>query len=158
MPQGLPGPGSSTCSAGEYARKHVPLADFAATADAAHLLPSTAFPSNYDSLPAVSFVVPDLAHDGHDGSLSTADRWLHDRLGGYAAWARTHDSLLIVTFDEDDHDTSDNRILTVITGQHVKPGTYSERIDHIRLLQTVEAAFRLPPLGAARHPITDIWR
>jgi phosphatidylinositol-3-phosphatase len=156
--QSLPAPGSSACTSGAYARKHVPLADFAATADARHVLPFTAFPSDFGSLPAVSLVVPDLDHDAHDGSLATADRWLHDRLGRYATWARTHDSLLIVTFDEDDHDTSDNRILTVVTGQHVRPGRYAERVDHIRLLQTVEAAFRLPPLGAARRPIVDIWR
>src|SRR3954469_13009389 len=48
--QGLPEAGSPACTAGAYARKHVPLADFAATSDARHLLPFSAFPTDFNTL------------------------------------------------------------------------------------------------------------
>jgi phosphatidylinositol-3-phosphatase len=156
--QGLPQAGSLACSSGSYARKHNPLADFGATAGADHNLPFSAFPSDYSTLPSVALVVPDLDHDAHDGSLATADDWLRSELGGYATWAASHDSLLIVTFDEQESDKPANRILTVFSGAHVRPGSYSESIDHVRVLHTIESAFGLPPLGSAAPPITDVWR
>jgi acid phosphatase len=156
--QGLPGAGSAACLDGAYARKHDPLADFAATAGSAHNLPFSAFPQDFDALPSVSLVVPDLDHDAHDGSVATADDWLRTELGAYAAWAPTHNSLLIVTFDEEDGGKSANRILTVFSGAHVRTGASSERIDHIRVLHTVEAAFDLPLLGRRAAPITDVWQ
>ncbi|MGN6743619.1 MAG: hypothetical protein ACTHJL_10030, partial [Amnibacterium sp.] len=60
-------------------------------------------------------------------------------------------------FDEDEQ-TSANHILTVFSGAHVLPGTSSERIDHVRVLSTVEAAFGLPRLDASAAPITDVWQ
>jgi acid phosphatase len=156
--QSLPSAGSTTCSAGPYARKHDPLADFSATSGAAHDLPFSAFPSDYGRLPSVAFVAPDLDHDAHDGTLTAADDWLRGNLGGYATWAATHDSLLIVTFDEEDGGAAANRILTVFSGAHVRPGTYDERIDHVRVLHTIESSFGLAHLGAAAPPITDVWK
>lgn len=154
--QSIPAAGSAACTAGPYARKHDPLADFAATAGPAHDLPFSAFPSDYDRLPSVALVVPDLDHDAHDGTVAEADDWLRAHLASYAAWAPSHDSLLVVTWDEDE-DTSANRILTVFAGAHVQPGTATERIDHVRVLHTIEASFGLPLLGRAAAPITDAW-
>ncbi|HEY0374900.1 MAG TPA: alkaline phosphatase family protein [Amnibacterium sp.] len=156
--QGLPGAGSAACVDGAYARKHNPLADFAATAGSAHNLPFSAFPHDFAALPAVSLVVPDLDHDAHDGSVATADDWLRTELGAYAAWAPTHDSLLIVTFDEEDGGKAANRILTVFSGAHVRSGTSAQRIDHYRVLHTIEASFDLPLLGRPAAPITDVWQ
>ena len=153
----LPAAGDPTCTAGAYARKHNPLADFSATAGARHDLPFSAFPTDYSNLPAVSLVVPNLDHDMHDGSIATGDEWLSSHLGAYAAWAKTHDSLLVVTFDEDD-DTPTNRIYTTFSGAHVRPGTYSQPVNHVSLLHTVEASFGLPLLGATAPPITAVWR
>jgi hypothetical protein len=155
--QSLPAPGSAVCTAGAYARKHDPLADFTATAGAAHDLPFTAFPSDFDALPSVSLVVPDLDHDAHNGSLAAADDWLRTELGAYAAWAPSHDSLLIVTFDEGDGAAAENRILTVLNGAHVRHGTYAEVIDHVRVLHTIESSFGLRLLGRTAAPITDVW-
>jgi len=40
------------------------------------------------------------------------------------------------------------------------PLRYGERVDHYRLLRTVQAMYGLPPLGhsADAPPITDVWR
>lgn len=152
--EGLPEPGFTGCSSGSYARKHNPWVNFA-DVPASVNLPFTAFPAGYGSLPTVSFVIPDLEHDMHDGTVGQADQWLSGHLGGYAAWAPAHRSLLIVTVDEDDY-SADNRIATVVAGAFVRPGRYSERVDHYRLLRTLTDAYHLAPLGPG-SAITDIW-
>jgi phospholipase C len=156
--EGLPAAGSTTCVSGAYARKHNPLADFDATKDAKHDLPLTAFPADFSTLPTVSLVVPDLDHDMHDGSVQAGDTWLRDHLGAYATWARTHDSLLVVTADEDDR-SAGNHILTIVSGQHVRAGATSSRhVTHYGLLHMIEDAYGLPRLGPPAPSITGIWR
>lgn len=156
--EGLPAAGSPVCSAGKYARKHVPWANFT-NVPAANSLPFSAFPrGNYSSLPTVSFVIPDNDDNMHDGSIAQADSWLNRELSGYANWAVANNSLLIVTFDEDDNG-SRNQIPTVFYGAHVRPGNYSEQINHYNVLSTVEQMYGLPKTGYAANaaPITDIW-
>ena len=155
----LPAPGSPACSAGEYARKHVPWADFANVPGSVSL-PFTSFPAtDFARLPTVSFVVPDLCHDMHDCSVATGDAWLRAHLSGYADSALTHRSLLVLTWDEDDG-SQGNHIPTIFVGQQVRPGSYAEPVTHYRVLATIEAAYALPRDGqaAAAAPITDIWR
>ena len=138
-------------------RKHDPWESFAGSAAVERDL--SAFPREFSALPTVSFVIPDLDDDMHNGSVAAGDAWLRRHIGGYADWCRTHASLLIVTFDEDD-DAHDNRVPTLFFGAQVKPGRYDEHIDHYAVLRTVEAMYGLKPLGlsAARRPITDVWR
>ena len=156
--EGLPSVGSPDCSAGEYARKHVPWADFSNVPGSVSL-PFASFPATaFARLPAVSFVIPDLCHDMHDCSVAAGDTWLRAHIGGYADWAMTHDSLLIVTWDEDDGSPG-NHITTIFAGQKVRPGSYSDPITHYSVLATIEAAYALPRDGqaATATPITNIW-
>ncbi|MCA2311109.1 alkaline phosphatase family protein [Mycobacterium intracellulare subsp. chimaera] len=156
--EGLPTVGSPVCTAGKYARKHVPWANFT-NVPAANSMPFSAFPMrNYASLPTVSFVIPNNDNNMHDGSIAQADAWLNRQLSGYANWAVANNSLLILTFDEDDNG-SHNQIPTVFYGAHVRPGNYSEQINHYNVLSTVEQMYGLPKTGyaASAAPITDIW-
>ncbi len=156
--ESMPYPGYTGCAHGDYVRRHAPWTDFPD-------LPASVtrtwqqWPGDYNRLPTVSFVVPNLRHDMHDGSVREGDDWLRGNLSRYADWARTHNSLLIVTWDEDDG-TANNRIPTLITGARVRPGRYGELVDHYRLLRTLEAMYGLPALGtsAQRTPITDVWQ
>jgi acid phosphatase len=52
-----------------------------------------------------------------------------------------------------------NHIATIIVGARVAPGRYGERIDHYRVLRTLEDAYGLPHAGgsATAEPITSIW-
>jgi len=154
----LPHTGYLGCTSGDYARKHAPWTDFPAL-PASVDQPWSRHPADWSALPTVSFVIPDLQHDMHDGTVRQADDWLRANLGGYVQWARSHDSVLLVTWDEDD-DTPANRIPTLIVGAHVRPGVYTEAVDHYRLLRTIEALYGLPTAGqsARRAPITDIWQ
>jgi phosphatidylinositol-3-phosphatase len=157
--ESLPAPGSPECKAGKYARKHVPWVSFG-NIPASYSLPFSAFPppANYPSLPTVAFVTPNLDNDMHDGSIAAGDAWLYQNLSQYAEWAKANNSLLILTWDEDDN-TSRNQIPTVIYGANVRPGAYSEPISHYNVLSTLEQMYGLPKLGyATRAPaITDIW-
>jgi phosphatidylinositol-3-phosphatase len=156
--EGLPAVGSTVCSAGKYARKHVPWANFT-NVPPANSLPFSAFPTgNYAALPTVSFVIPNNDDNMHDGSIAQGDAWLSRELSGYANWAVTNNSLLIVTWDEDDGGPR-NQIPTVIYGAHVQPGTYSEQINHYSVLATLEQMYGLPKIGyaAGAAPIATIW-
>jgi hypothetical protein len=156
--EGLPAVGSTVCSAGKYARKHVPWANFS-NVPPANSVPFSAFPmGNYASLPTVSFVIPNNDNNMHDGSIAAGDAWLNRQLSGYANWAVANNSLLIVTWDEDDN-TSRNQIPTVFYGAHVQPGTYNEQISHYNVLSTCEEMYGLPKTGDAVNApaITDIW-
>lgn len=156
--EGLPAVGSPACTAGKYARKHVPWANFT-NVPPANSLPFSGFPmGNYASLPTVSFVIPNNDDNMHDGSIAQADTWLNRELSGYANWAVANNSLLIVTWDEDDN-SSRNQIPTIFYGAHVVPGNYAERITHYNLLSTIEQMYGLPKTGyaAGAPPIADIW-
>ncbi|MBP2329552.1 acid phosphatase [Kibdelosporangium banguiense] len=156
--EAMPSDGYTGCSSGTYRRKHNSWVDFSNVPASSNLRYSR-FPSDYTQLPTVSFVTPDMCHDMHDCPIGTGDTWLKNHLDGYVQWAKTHNSLLIVTFDED-CGTPVNQIFTVFVGAHVKPGTYSKRIDHYTVLRTIEASYDLPGINNAanRSPIVDGWQ
>lgn len=154
----LPSPGSDVCANGSYQRKHNPWVDFS-NVPAASNQPFTAFPTtDYSGLPKVSFVVPNQQHDMHDGTVEQADTWLKSNLDGYAQWAKTHNSLLIVTWDEDDF-TQSNQIPTIFVGPMVKTGQDATHITHYNVLRTLEDMYGAAPSGEAANatPITDCW-
>ena len=153
----LPSVGSLVCTSGAYARKHAPWVNFTNIPTTTNL-PYSYFPTDYTTLPTVSFVIPNLNDDMHDGTIQQGDSWLQQHLNAYAQWAMTHNSLLIITFDEDDG-SQGNRIATIFVGQMVVPGQYSELIYHFNVLRTLEDMFDLPYAGVSGsyQPITDVW-
>jgi hypothetical protein len=155
--ESMPSNGYTGCTSGSYARKHNPWVNFTSVPAASNLTFSD-FPTDYTTLPTVSFVVPNLLNDMHDGSVATGDAWLQQHLDGYAQWAKTHHSLLVVTWDEDDS-SANNQIPTIFVGGPVQPGSYPEPINHYNVLRTIEDAYGLPYAGASATatPITDTW-
>jgi hypothetical protein len=73
--ESLPQMGFSGCTSGSYARKHAPWVNFTSL-PASTNRPFSVFPSNYDALPTVSFVIPNLENDMHDGTVAQGDQWL----------------------------------------------------------------------------------
>lgn len=145
------------CIYGAYMRKHNPAANWKELA--AYNLPFTAFPQDYSQLPTVALVVPDQRHDMHDGSIAEGDAWLARNIGPYVQWAMAHNSLLILTWDED-NGWNGNRIATIFAGAMVKPGKSAQRINHYTVLRTIAEMYGLPHLGesAKEKPIAGIWR
>lgn len=157
--QGMPHEGFTDCTSGAYVRRHNPWVNFS-NLPASVNRPWSAFPKDYEDLPTVSFVIPDVENDMHDGSVRQADTWLRDNLGGYARWALSHNSLLVVTWDEDeDGDSKANHIPTFLVGEQVRPGDYDEPNNLYGLLRTFLDAFGLPTLdhSSTARPI-DVWR
>ena len=172
-----------------YARKHVPWISFAnvpndktvATSSNLRFKDFPTHPSGYHTLPTVSFVIPNLENDMHNGSIENSipagDRWLKKNIDSYYQWAKDHNSLLILTFDENANKrgyigltnpivnsnscVGDNRyreycvdlqnhIVTIFAGAHIKAGEYSEGkgITHVNILRTIEAMYGLSKAGS----------
>jgi len=142
----LPMAGSTMTKPGEYARKHNPASSFADVPPDDNQ-PFSEFPSDFTQLPTVSMVIPNQLHDMHSSTIRRGDQWLHSHMRAYARWARSHNSLLIVTWDEGaggkDH------IPMIFYGAGVKRRQFKRHVDHYSLLRTVEAMYHLPSLGAA---------
>jgi hypothetical protein len=183
--------------AGLYARKHVPWISFsnvpngteAASSSNLRFADFPSDPAHYDQLPVVALVIPNLVNDMHNGPVSTSipagDAWLKKHIDPYYQWAKSHNSLLIITFDEN-HDRRhyqgltnphldprscagsgrdpefckdlENRIVTIFAGAHIKAGDYAEGtgITHVNVLRTIEAMYGLSPAGA-QQPNAAGW-
>jgi hypothetical protein len=154
----LPAAGSTVCSSGAYVRRHVPWVNFTNVPASANQ-PFTSFPTDFTTLPTVSVVVPNLNNDMHDGTISQGDTWLQQHLNAYIQFAQSNNSLLIITWDEDDSSMS-NQIPTIFLGPMVKQGQFSEHINHFNVLRTIEDLYGLTHAGAAANAtaITDIWQ
>jgi hypothetical protein len=153
----LPSAGYNGCTSAAYARKHNPWVDFS-NVPVSDNLPLTSFPAEYSTLPTLAIVVPNLNNDMHNGTVQQGDSWLQQHTDAYLQWAIGHNSLVVVTWDEDDSST-DNHIPTIFVGAMVNPGQYAEVIDHYNILRTLEEMYTLPHAGntAAALAITDVW-
>jgi hypothetical protein len=145
--QGLPEAGSRGCRQHPYETSHNPPASFR-NVPRTMLAKASAFGAEFTALPTVSFLIPDENDSMAVGDVSTGDAWLREHITPYAAWATTHRSLLVITWDQADPADADNHIPMVAIGTGVRIGTVTERVDHYRLLATIEDAFGLPRLGA----------
>lgn len=161
----LPAPGDATTvmtfypdGGDRYARKHVPWTNWQSstipqppnTLPPSVNQPFTAFPTNFDLLPDVAIVVPNEQHDMHSGPnrVAAGDQWLAQNLRAYASWAVTHNSLLIVTWDEDDYFAA-NQIATVFYGAHLRPGENDGGWTLHHLLRTIADLTGAAPMGKA---------
>jgi hypothetical protein len=170
----LPNTGSTVTKLGHYARKHVPWISFGnipqgTNPDSSTNLQFAQFPSDFSKLPTVAVVVPNLINDMHDPgnhpeiAVKNGDVWLKKNIDPYYQWAKKHNSLLIVTFDESDDPTGylgltdpasryvdiQNRIPTIFAGAHVRHGDYEEGggVTHVNILRTIEVIYGLRMSG-----------
>jgi acid phosphatase len=164
----LPSVGSFIWSVGLYARKHHPWVNWQDSATnglpATANLSLTSFPADYTRFPTVSVIVPNQANDMYHGkdpdTIQTGDHWLQEHLDAYVQWAQQHNSLLIVTWDEDNNKKEHNWIATLFVGPMVQAGRYDQRITHDNVLRTNEDLYGLSHAGASADAtsITLIWK
>jgi hypothetical protein len=88
--------------------------------------------------------------------VATGDRFLARLVPGLIPALGPH-GFLVVTYDEGDSDAGccgdpgGGRIAVVVAGPDVRAGAVLRRsIDHYGILRSIESAFGLPKLGAAR--------
>jgi phospholipase C len=113
--EALPHQGYDGGDTGEYAERHNPLSYMSDVrnnqSQLQNLVPVTqlAIDIANHALPNYGFIVPDLLHDAHDGTLAQADAWLQANIAPLLSspdFSAPGDGLLIITFDESV--TSDN--------------------------------------------------
>jgi acid phosphatase len=177
--QSMPSVGYTGYTTGAYTRGHNPWVNWQNDAPdatpnqlpSAVNLPFTFFPTTaagFAQLPTVSFVTPDANHNMHDGAtlaqrLANGDNFIKDNLSAYYDWAKTHNSLLIVTADEDDRSIPPgnyNKVPAIFAGASVRPGTtLSSSYTLHDTLRTIEDMYALPHAAAANNsrPITGIF-
>jgi len=166
--ESMPSVGFDGCSSENnyYERKHNPAVNWQDNNASPEVnMPFANFPIDYTNLPTVSMVVPNQINDmhgddqNHSDLISHGDSWLKSNLVSYVQWAKTNNSLLIITWDEDDG-SNNNHIPTIFIGPMVKPGQYTSRIDHYNVLRTIIDMYELSSIGhsADREPIIDVWK
>jgi phosphatidylinositol-3-phosphatase len=115
-----------------------------------------------NSLPAFSFITPNLIDDMHDGSLQQGDTWLSQNLPSIfnSAEYRAGQVVVFVTWDEGEGGSSNNcatntsdigcSVATMVASPSTPMGTESGVLfNHYSLLLTTEELLRLPALGQA---------
>jgi len=166
---------------GDYARKHVPFLSFEEVQEkwCDHVIRvdsgkgnSLLGDDNYfvrdakAGLVAYSFYSPNMNNDGHNTNVLFAAEWLHKFLDKTFPEKLRKGTLVIVTFDESDHN-ADNQIYTLFLGDMVKeasqqdPKVLSRHYTHYNVLRTIEDNFGLEPLAEGDRDapsITDIWK
>ena len=170
--------------AGDYVRRHVPFLSFAEVqqkwCDRVVRVDSTKSNTLLGGLAgddffirdaktglvAYSFYSPNMNDDGHNTNVGVAGAWVSRFLDKTFNEKLRKGTLVIVTFDESDHN-SDNRIYTLFLGDMVKdagqqdPKVLDRRYTHYNVLRTIEDNFGLQPLAEGDRdaaPITDIWK
>jgi phospholipase C len=161
-------PGYLGGNTGLYVIRHNPfamLSDVANNTEVANqvIQPFSLFTTDAanKTLPAFSFVVPDLVDDSHDGTPQAADNWLQSNVVGplaaNPAFQAGGDGLLIVLFDESEGTDVANgggHIACVFWGPIVKAGytqTSENVYKHENMLRTVMEVLNLsnPPAAAS---------
>jgi acid phosphatase len=103
-------------------------------------------------LPQWVFITPNMIHDGHNSTLSTATTWTHDFLKPLLEdGAFDERTLILVTFDESEDYNKPNRIGSMLLGNAIPRDLKGQRdqtvYTHYSVLSTVEFNWRLPNLG-----------
>ncbi|WP_243640398.1 alkaline phosphatase family protein [Nocardioides jejuensis] len=104
------------------------------------------------TLPNVGFLIPNLVHDAHDGTLAQADTWISDRIATLTAgkdWAAGR-LAVVITADEDDK-KSGNRVLTVVASKYQQKKVVTTHLNHYSLTRFIEQVLHVPLL---RHAST----
>jgi hypothetical protein len=104
-----------------------------------------------NALPNVGFLIPNLSHDAHNGTLATADAWLKKRLAPVLA-SRDFTSgrlVVIVTADEDNRQ-SGNTVLTSVLTPALSHKVVNTTLNHYSLTRYIAHVLGVTPLRNGR--------
>jgi len=138
-------------SAPSYAVRHNPWTYFRSGASqcAVHDHNTAGFTTaaQRNALPNVGFLIPNLCHDAHDCSLSTADAFLKSNLAPVLASSDFTSGRLVVvvTADEDDKH-SNNNVLTSVLTPRLSGKVVSTALTHYSLTRYIAQVLGVAPL------------
>jgi hypothetical protein len=156
---------------GDYAVRHNPPAYFTSLANCqANDVPYTQLAADLggNTLPAFSFITPNLISDMHDGTVAQGDAWLSGNLPAIlnSPEYTSGSTAIFITFDEGSGDspgencsvnTSDGscHVVTIVISPSTPAGARSSTLlNHYSLLATTERLLGLPLLGQAASAAT----
>ena len=152
-------------NSGEYAVRHNPPPYYTTLSGCASFdvpYPQLASDLSAGTLPAFSFVTPNLIDDMHDGTIAQGDTWLANNLPtilNSSAYQAGH-VVLVVTWDEGEGGTATDcatnttdigcHVATIVVSPSTVAGTQSATLfNHYSLLGTTEQLLGMPLLGQA---------
>lgn len=103
-------------------------------------------------LPNVGFLIPNVVHDAHDGTLAQADDWIARRINMMTSgpdWAAGR-LAIVITADEDAHNEG-NRVLTVVGSKYQAHKVVTTRLNHYSLTRFIEDVLHVSHLRNARY-------
>src|SRR6266568_3074355 len=152
-------------NAGEYAIRHNPPPYYTTLSGCAAddvPYPQLAADLAANTLPAFSFVTPNVIDDMHDGTIPDGDTWLASNLPTIfnSAAYQSGTTAVFVTWDEGEGGKSNDcatnttdvgcQVATIVVSPSTAPGTTSGTLfNHYSLLGTAEQLLGLPKLGEA---------
>jgi len=150
---------------GEYAVRHNPPPYFSTLAGCSQFdVPYSQLASDLaaGTLPAFSFITPNVIDDMHDGTIADGDNWLKANLPAIfnSQQYRDGSTAVFVTWDEGEGGTAQKgatnttdvgcHVATIVISPSTRPGTRSGTLfNHYSLLGTAEQLLGLPKLGLA---------
>jgi hypothetical protein len=154
-----------------YFKHHDPFvyfSDVIGTAQANNVVPFSQFSSDLtsDTLPDFSFIIPNVLHDAHDGTLAAADQWLSTNIDPLIKSSAFQSSgMLIILFDEaEDADTSHGggHVPFVIVGPQIKTGykstTLYQHQSTLRLVLSTLGVKSFPGAAAAAPDMGEFFK
>ena len=153
-------------NSGEYAVRHNPPPYYTTLSGCATFdVPYTQLSADLaaGTLPAFSFVTPNLIDDMHDGTIADGDTWLSNNLPTIlnSSEYQSGSTAIFITWDEGSGgSTSENcatnttdascRVATIVVSPSTPAGATSATLfNHYSLLGTAEQLLGLPALGQA---------
>jgi hypothetical protein len=152
-------------NAGLYAVRHNPPPYYTTLTGCSRFdVPYTTFGKDLSggTLPAFSFVTPNLNHDMHNGTVAMGDKWLKGHLRAiFKSSAYSSGTVVVfITWDEGEGGTSDDcptnttdvgcHVATIVVSPSTTPGTVSNTLfNHYSLLLTTEELLGTSALGQA---------
>lgn len=103
-------------------------------------------------LPQWAFITPNMTNDAHDTNITFAAKWERPYVTKLLENEYFYNNtLLLLTFDEDDTYTNDNRIFSILVGgaipEHLKGTKDNTFYTHYSSIASVSANWGLPSLG-----------
>ncbi|KAI1631572.1 acid phosphatase phoa [Biscogniauxia mediterranea] len=142
----------------DYVRKHNPAVNYNSVASKIDRLAViknlTMFQKDLENetLPQWMFITPNMTSDGHDSDITTAGAWTRNFVEPLLNDRRfMQNTLVLITFDENETYTIQNRVLGILIGDavpaHLVGTTDDNYYTHYSEIATVEANWDLHTLG-----------
>jgi phospholipase C len=152
-------------NAGEYAVRHNPPPYYTTLSECATKdVPYTQLAGDLagGTLPAFSFITPNLIDDMHDGTVAQGNAWLQANVPLILSSSEYQSGTvaLVITWDEGEGGTSNEcatnttdvgcHVATIVVSPSTAPGTQSATLfNHYSLLASTEQLLGVPALGEA---------